>query len=419
MKQVAKPGIASLLAAQFVSALADNALLLLAMALLAEQGYPVFWIPLLKLMFTLSYVVLGPWVGAWADRWPKRRVMMWANGIKAWACLSMLAGVPPMLAYAVAGLGAAIYAPAKYGLITELTPAEQLVRANGWIEVSTVCAALFGVMLGGLLVAERLHGWSVYADLNLWLGSGSRFNASLAAVLLLYGVAAWLNRMIPDSGVRYASHEWHVGAIWQRFKQDHLKLWRDPLGSISLSVTTLFWGVGATLQLLVLAWAQAVLHLSLEQAAYLQGATALGVIAGAALAARTVALQQAPKVLVVGLLLGALLPWMAWVQSTEAALVLTFVLGLVGGFFVVPMNALLQHRGAQLLTAGRSISVQNVNENANILVMMGIYSALLHAGISVVDVCWLLGAAVFLGMAAVQWRYWKYVQPLQSSVKAA
>jgi hypothetical protein len=171
--------------------------------------------------------------------------------------------------------------------------------------------------------------------------------------------------------------------------------------------------------LLVLAWAQAVLHLSLEQAAYLQGATALGVIAGAALAARTVSLQQAPKVLLVGMLLGALLPLMAWVQSTEVAMALTFVLGLVGGFFVVPMNAMLQHRGAQLLTAGRSISVQNVNENTNILVMMGIYSALLHAGISVVDVSWLLGAAVFLGMAAVQWRYWKYVRPSLPVVKAA
>ena len=275
------------------------------------------------------------------------------------------------------------------------------------------------LMLGGLLVAERLQGWSFYADLNLWLGSGSRFNASLAAVLLLYGLAAWLNRLIPDSGVRYPSHAWHVMAVWQRFKQDHLKLWRDPLGSISLSVTTLFWGVGATLQLLVLAWAQAVLHLSLEQAAYLQGATALGVIAGAALAARTVSLQQAPKVLMVGMLLGALLPLMAWVQSTEVAMALTFVLGLVGGFFVVPMNAMLQHRGAQLLTAGRSISVQNVNENTNILVMMGIYSGLLHAGISVVDVSWLLGAAVFLGMAAVQWRYWKYVRPSLPVVKAA
>ena len=296
MKQSGKPGIASLLAAQFVSALADNALLLLAMALLAEQGYPVFWIPLLKLMFTLAYVVLGPWVGAWADTWPKRRVMMWANGIKAVACMGMLVGVPPLLAFGIAGLGAAIYAPAKYGLITELTPAEHLVRANGWIEVSTVCAALFGVMLGGLLVSDRLQALPAIVQFNQLMGAGSRFNASLLMLLLLYGLAALINRLVPDSGVRYPRHAWHVVAVWQQFKQDHLKLWRDPLGSISLSVTTLFWGVGATLQLLVLAWAQAVLHFSLEQAAYLQGTTALGVIAGAALAARTVSLQQAPKV---------------------------------------------------------------------------------------------------------------------------
>lgn len=419
MKQSTKKGIASLLVAQFVSALADNALLLLAMALLTEQGYSVFWIPLLKLMFTLSYVALGPWVGAWADTWPKRRVMMWANGIKALACMGMLVGVPPMLAFGIAGLGAAIYAPAKYGLITELTPAEQLVRANGWIEVSTVCAALFGVMLGGLLVSERLQALPTIVQFNQLIGTDSQFNVSLVMLLLLYGVAAMINLWVPDSGARYPHQSWQLHAVWQQFMKDHLKLWRDPLGGISLSVTTLFWGVGATLQLLVLAWAQAVLHFSLEQAAYLQGATALGVIVGAALAARTVSLQQAPKVLIVGMLLGALLPLMTCVQSTDVAMAFTFLLGLVGGFFVVPMNAMLQHRGAQLLTAGRSISVQNVNENANILVMMGVYSALIHSGISVSEVIWLLGGVVFIGMAAVKWRYWKYVKPFQTEVKAS
>jgi len=406
-----KPGIAPLLAAQFVSALADNALLLLVMALLVEQGYPAFWIPLLKLMFTLSYVLLGPWVGAWADTWPKRQVMMWANGLKAVACAALLTGLPPMLPFALAGLGAAIYAPAKYGLITELTPSEQLVKANGWIEVSTVCAALFGVMLGGLLVTDRLLEMPLLLTLNAWLGSASRFNASLLSLLLLYGMAAWLNRLIPDSGVRYAKHGWHVRLVWKSFAQDHLKLWRDPLGSISLSVTTLFWGVGATLQLLVLAWAQSALNLSLAQAAYLQGATALGVIAGAAIAARTVSLQKAPQVLVMGILLGLLLPLMSVVEHTATAVLLTCLLGLVGGFFVVPMNALLQHRGAQLLTAGRSISVQNVNENANILLMLGIYSGLLYGGFSVNDLSWLLGGAVVLGMLTVYWRYLKYVKP--------
>ena len=419
MKPLQKPAIGSLLAAQFVSALADNALLILAMALLVEQGYPAFWIPLLKLMFTLSYVLLGPWVGAWADTWPKHRVMMWANGIKFASCMAMLADVAPMLAFGLAGLGAAIYAPAKYGLITELTPAKDLVKANGWIEVSTVCAALFGVMLGGLLVADWLQQLPIYTMLNHYGLTESRFSASMAALLVLYGLAALLNGWIPDSGARYAAHAWHVKAVWQRFKQDHLQLWRDPLGSISLSVTTLFWGVGATLQLLVLAWAQSELNLRLDQAAYLQGSTALGVIVGAALAARIVSLSHAPKVLMLGILLGALVPLMSFIHEERIAIGFTCILGLVGGFFVVPMNALLQHRGAQMLTAGRSISVQNVNENANILLMMGVYSALLYGGISVKAMSWMLGGAVAIGMTAVQWRYWKYVKPTTGQLKVA
>lgn len=400
------PGFYFLLAAQFVSALADNALLLVAMSLLIEQQQQAFWVPLLKLMFTLSYVVLGPWVGAWADTWPKHRVMMGANGIKCLACLAMLLGLNPIVAFGFAGLGAAIYAPAKYGLITEMEPAHRLVRANGWIEVSTVCAALFGMVLGGFLVGPT---W-LNSALCVWLGAGLQsfgtLAVSLAALLAFYALAAALNRLIPDSGVRYAASPWHVSAVCARFLADQRALWRDPLGSISLAVTTLFWGVGATLQLLVLAWAQQALHLSLEHAAYLQAATAIGVVAGAALAARVVALEHTPKVLGVGILLGLLLPLMSLVHAWQVAAVLTFVLGLVGGFFVVPMNALLQHRGATLLSAGRSISVQNTNENASVLAMMGLYSALLYAQVDVDQLVWMLGALVALGMGLVQWRYW-------------
>jgi hypothetical protein len=188
--------------------------------------------------------------------------------------------------------------------------------------------------------------------------------------------------------------------------QDQAALWRDPLGSISLTVTTLFWGVGACLQLLVLAWAQQALHLSLEYAAYLQAATAVGVVAGAALAARFVRLEQAPQVLAVGILLGLLMPLMVGIESWQAAVVLTALLGVVGGFFVVPMNALLQHRGVTLLSAGRSISVQNTNENASILTLMGAYSALLYARVPVDQLAWGLGLLVAIGMALVQWRYW-------------
>ncbi len=375
------------------------------MAVLMAQGYPAFWIPLLKWMFTLSYVVLGPWVGAWADTWPKQRVMMWANAIKTLACAMLIMGLNPLLSFALAGLGAAIYAPAKYGLITEMEPPERLVAANGWIEVSTVCAALFGVMLGGLLVSDHwllsvAHQWIQQA-----MPLTTPYAGSLGILLMLYVASAALNTRIPDSGVRYAPSSWHVKAVWLRFQSDHLTLWRDPMGSISLSVTTLFWGVGATLQLLVLAWAQDALGLSLTQAAYLQGATALGVIAGAALAAKIIALSKAPQVIGMGILLGLMLPLMSVVTDGRTAIFLVFAMGAVGGFFVVPMNAMLQHRGVQLLSAGRSISVQNVNENANILLMMGVYSALLYADLNVETLTWLLGGLVTLGMAWIRWRY--------------
>jgi hypothetical protein len=171
-----------------------------------------------------------------------------------------------------------------------------------------------------------------------------------------------------------------------------------------LSVTTLFWGVGATLQLLVLAWAQLKLSLDLSQAAYLQAATAVGVIMGAALAARWVALHQATKVVAIGLLLGMLLPVMLWVTQWQSAVLLTTLLGIVGGFFVVPMNALLQHRGVVLLTAGRSIAVQNVNENASILAMMAGYSALLYFHVPVEYLILLLALLLITVMARVMWR---------------
>jgi MFS family permease len=391
--------------AQFVSALADNALLLVAMALLVEQGEAAFWVPLLKLMFTLSYVVLGPWVGVCADKWPKQKVMMVANGVKALACMAMLWGVNPLLTFAIVGVGAAIYAPAKYGLVTELAQPEQLVIANAWIEISTVSAVLLGVVLGGALVSPAwlqltwVQAWSIFQGLE------SVYTASLAMLLVLYGVAAALNLFIQGSGKVYAPMPWQLTALLSGFWQDLKSLWRDPLGSISLSVTTLFWGVGATLQLLVLSWAQEKLLLNLSQAAYLQAATAVGVIVGAALAARWVALHQATRVLGLGLAMGALLPLMLWVTQWQTAVLLTALLGMVGGFFVVPMNALLQHRGVVLLSAGRSIAIQNVNENTSILAMMAAYSGLLYFHAKVEDLILVLAFLMITVMARVLWRH--------------
>ena len=396
--------------AQFVSALADNALLLVAMALLVEQGQAAFWVPLLKLMFTLSYVVLGPWVGVCADTWPKQKVMLVANGVKALACLAMLWGMNPLLAFAIVGMGAAVYAPAKYGLVTELAQPEQLVTANAWIEISTVSAVLLGVVLGGALVSPA---WLQLNWVQAWphfQGLESVYAASLAMLLACYGLAAMLNLFIQGSGKVYAPMPWKFMSICHGFWQDFKRLWTDPLGSITLSVTTLFWGVGASLQLIVLSWAQEKLMLDLSQAAYLQAATAVGVIMGAALAARCVALHQATRVLGLGLVMGALLPLMLWVTQWQAAVVLTATLGMVGGFFVVPMNALLQHRGMVLLSAGRSIAIQNVNENASILAMMAAYSGLLYFHAKVEQLILALAFLMTVVMARVIWRY-QSIQP--------
>ena len=406
-----RKGFVPLMVTQFVSALADNALLLVAMALLMAQGQAAFWIPWLKLMFTLSYVVLGPWVGVWADNWPKQIVMMVANSVKAVACLGMLLGVDPLLAFALVGVGAAAYAPAKYGLVTELAQPEELVSANAWIEISTVSAVLLGVVLGGALVSTTWLNWGAYMGIQSLALPNSTFSASLIALLCMYGLAALLNSWIPGSGKSYERVDWAWSSVWKACWQDQRTLWRDPLGGVSLSVTTLFWGVGATLQLIVLAWAQQKLHLNLSQAAYLQAATAVGVVVGAALAAKTVSLHKATSVLGMGIALGLLLPLMLWVTEWQTAALLTAAIGVVGGFFVVPMNALLQHRGVTLLSAGRSIAVQNMNENASILLMMAGYSLMLYVQAELSVLVTVFSVAVTLGMSTVVWRYRRLGSP--------
>jgi MFS family permease len=394
-------GFYALIASQFVSALADNALLLLAIALLQLQGYAPFWIPLLKLLFTLSYVLFGPWVGAIADTWSKHKILMQANALKLTACLGMLAGLNPIAAYAVTGLGAAIYSPAKYGWITESVETELLLKANGWIEVTTVCAALFGVMLGGWLVSDSWLSLEAVQTYTSWMSTDNGLSLSILAICMMYGLSACITLFIPSSHKQYAKTQWEWRSIWRDFYQDQRKLWTDPLGFISLSVTTLFWGVSACMQLLVLAWAQTMLHLSLTQAAYLQACTAVGVVAGAMAAGRWVKMRNATAVLGAGVAMGLVLPLMVFITEWHIALGLTLLIGALGGFLVVPMNALLQARGAVLLSAGRSISVQNTCENSSILLMLGLYSVLTYLNCSLSTVVIGMSACVAIGMAVL------------------
>lgn len=400
-------GFHLLIAAQFASALADNALLIITIALLIEQGLPPWWAPMLKFGFTVSYVALAPFVGPLADAVPKARLMAWMNGVKVLGALTLCLGLHPAVGFAIVGLGAAAYAPAKYGLITEIVPPRQLVAANGWIEVSVVCAALLGTVLGGFLVSHGLvHGPTARALAQTVSAlidgqAPSAYLLSLAAVLLTYVCAGLLNLGIPDSGARYPRGRRDLAGLWTEFWKAHRTLWRDREGGLSLAVTTLFWGVGATLQFAVLRWAADVLRLPLDQAAYLQAAVAVGVVAGAGLAGRVAPLDAARRVLPLGVFLGLMMALVAFVDQLVGAVLMLGFAGFFGGLLVVPLNALLQHRGCTLLSAGRSIAVQGFNENASVLAMLAIYGALVALDVPIVPLLCGFGLLIAAAMAAL------------------
>jgi LPLT family lysophospholipid transporter-like MFS transporter len=390
-----------LLAVQFVSTLADNAFLIVAIARVMELAEADWRIPLLKIGFTLFYVLLAPVVGPVADAFPKGRVMVLSNTFKVLAMMMLVYGADPLLAIVVAGWGAALYAPAKYGLMTELLAPADLVRANGYFEGATVCAVIFGTVLGGVLIGPLLP---MLQATQGWGWQGAPGTALLAGMLVLLGLntlAMLVCFAIPDSGARYDPHSLHPLELTRRFWRENILLWRDAVGGMSMSVTTLLWGVGATLQLVVLRWAHEALDLPLDKAAYLQGVTALGVVAGAMAASRYIALDRAVRLLPLGLLLGLVIPLMLWVQSVAMAAVLMVVVGAMAGFFVVPMNALLQHRGYTLLTAGRSIAVQGFNENAGMLLMLAVYAGATALQLQLSTLVLGFGALVSVGMVWV------------------
>ena len=385
-----KKGFYTIMAAQFFSSLADNALLIAAIAMLLQLEGPAWLTPLLKFFFTIAYVVLAFAVGAFADSMPKGRVMFITNFIKVAGCLLILfneflrIGDMPaywlvLFAYAVVGLGAAAYSPAKYGILTELLPPEQLVMANGWIEGLTVASIVLGTLLGGVLIGPRVSSLLLSIDLPFLKTSiDTPSEAAIVVVMGFYILAALFNLAIPDTGARYQHQERNPVRLLADFSRCFTVLWRDKLGQISLAVTTLFWGAGATLQFIVLKWAEKSLNLPLNQGAVLSGVSALGIAIGAVLAAKYVPLKRAVRVLPVGIAMGLVVLSMVFIHWMPLVYVLLVLAGAFGGFFLVPMNALLQHRGHVLMSAGHSIAVQNFNENVSILVMLALYSLMLR-----------------------------------------
>ena len=396
------------MAAQFFSSLADNALLVAAIALLMQADAPSWLTPYLKFFFVISYVLLAPYAGAFADRLPKGQVMFLANGVKIVGCVLMLWGIDPLAAYAVVGLGAAAYSPAKYGILTEYLPHRQLVLANGWIEGLTVASIILGTMLGGVLLHARVSGVLLHFDFPfIDTGIDTPGEAAIAIIVVVYAIAALFNLEVPRTGVILKHLPADPLDTIADFGRCVAYLWKDRLGQISLAVTTLFWGAGATLQFIVIEWARVALHFDLSKAAILQGVTAVGIAIGAVLASAWVSLHRAVRVIPLGMVMGIVVVSMMFVNQVWLAVGLMILIGAMAGFFVVPMNALLQHRGHHLVGAGRSIAVQNFNENTSILFMIAMYSLLLNVGHSIYLVILLFGLFVACAMGLVQLWFWR------------
>ena len=383
-------GFVPLLIAQFLSALADNALLFAAIALLAQLNSPHWHQPLLLQFFVISYIILAPFVGGIADAYPKGRVMFYSNAIKFVGSLSMLLGMQPLYAYAIVGVGAAAYSPAKYGILTELLPPKELVMANGWMEGSTVFAIILGSIIGGVL---------------------SQFDPLIAIIMItgLYLLAAIFNRYIPllaiDHKLPTKNPLFMMKDFWHAFKV----LWKDPEGQLSLAVTTLFWGAGASLRLIVIAWAGYALQFNLEESTRLTAMVAFGIAIGSVIAARYISLKDSVRVLPAGVLMGGFIISMVLIHDWYVAGLIFLLIGALSGFFIVPLNALLQHRGHLLIGAGHSIAVQNFNENIGILLLSGTYTLMVREEFSINTIITLLGLFVSVTMLAIYKHYKKII----------
>jgi MFS family permease len=391
-------GFAILMTAQFLSALADNAILIIAIALLDARMAPAWMTPFLKFFFIASFVAFAFVVGAFADTRPKARVMLITNGIKAAGCLLLLAGVHPLAAYALIGVGAAAYSPAKYGLLTELLPPTRLVAANAWLESLTITSVIFGTMLGGVLVSPefaRLVGEPVAR-------TPSALSAAVLIALGIYAAAAISNLYIPDSGRRYQVLPARARDLAREFVRAFRHLLVDPAGRIALLVTALLWGVGATLQFVIIDWSREGLDLPLDRAAMLPGVVVLGVALGAVFAGRWIRLERAFSILPLGILFGPLLIAILPFKSLAIVAALLFVCGISAGIFIVPMNATLQHRGYVLVNAGQAIAVQNFCENLSVMLMLGLYASLRGLDVALALIVIALGLFVSTAMLAIQ-----------------
>lgn len=384
-------GFYTILAAQFFSSLADNSLLFAAIELLKDRAAPSWEIPVLQQFFVLSFILLAPFVGPYADSLPKGNIMFISNSIKIVGCLALSFGVHPLLAYSFVGTGSALYSPAKYGILTEYLPANRLVWANGWMEGLTVAAIILGAIIGGILIGHRFE--TLFAQ-HPFFGIDTAPEFAILIVLGLYLIAALFNLYIPKLPIEHELPNTNLAFLWTDFWRCFLLLWRDPLGQVSLAVTSLFWGAGTTLRFIILIWAASALNFDLQQATQLTAVVAVGLAIGSVIAAKLVPLGHAVNVLPLGIAMGVAIIMMAWVSDWRLAIFMLILIGILAGSFLIPMNALLQHRGHKLMGSGHSIALQNFNENGSILLMLGAYALMIQAELPVKTIVVVFGLFV-------------------------
>jgi len=400
-------GFYTILAAQFFSALGDNALLFAAIAMLKTLNAPSWETPVLQQFFVVSFIVLAPFVGPFSDALPKGQVLFVSNLVKVIGCAAMLIGLHPLLAYGFVGIGAALYSPAKYGILTEYLPTNRLVWGNSWMEGLTVAAVILGAICGGMLIGpgieDQLSNQSGWLQDIANVDTAAKF--AIFVILGLYGVAALFNLYIPKLPIENKPKARNLGYLLSDFWRCFLLLWKDPLGQVSLAVTSLFWGAGTTLRFIILTWAASSLELNLEQGTQLTGVVAVGLAIGSVVAAKTISLNHAVKVLPIGIAMGLVVVGMVFVTDWRPAVAMLILIGALAGSFLIPMNALLQHRGHLMMGSGHSIALQNFNENLTIIVMLGAYSAMIQAEFSVNAIVVAFGLFISVTMAWLNKRH--------------
>lgn len=376
-------GMLAVTAAQFLSAFGDNALLFATLALLKAEFYPDWSQPVLQMVFVGAYIIFAPFVGQVADSFPKGRVMMFANGLKLLGAASICFGINPFIGYTLVGVGAAAYSPAKYGILGELTTGDKLVKANGLMESSTIAAILLGSVAGGVLA-----DWHVLA--------------ALGVCAVVYGGAVAANLFIPKLPVARPGQSWRFAPMAGSFFNACRVLWRNGETRFSLMGTSMFWGAGVTLRFLLVLWVPVALGI-VDNATptYLNAMVAVGIVVGAGAAAKLVTLETVARCMPAGILIGVGVLFFSLQHALLPAYALLILIGILGGFFVVPLNALLQARGKQTVGAGNAIAVQNLGENMAMLLMLGLYSLAVKAGAPVVGIGVGFGALFALAIAGL------------------